>query len=156
MYRVFDAYLGGPQKDWSRQLLAATDSLMAQGRAQQRRMEEARVTGTSPSLPLDRYAGKYEDPVHGDVTVAAENGSLLLRWGPRQVADLEHWHFDTFRATWRDPGFSSVFGGSSLRDFHTEPAGATGQAGDPGRRGVPAGPGGCTRRVGQVSEACAG
>jgi hypothetical protein len=27
----------------------------------------------------------------------------VLRFGSSYVGDLEHWHFDTFRATWRDP-----------------------------------------------------
>jgi CubicO group peptidase (beta-lactamase class C family) len=39
MYRVFDAYLDAPQQDWSRRLLATSDSLRTLGRAQERRME---------------------------------------------------------------------------------------------------------------------
>jgi uncharacterized protein DUF3471 len=36
--------------------------------------------------------------------VAEENGKLVLRLvpSPKFVGDLEHWHFDTFRITWRD------------------------------------------------------
>lgn len=89
-------------------------------------MEEARVAGTSPSLPLDGYVGSYEDAVHGQVAVAAENGGLVLRWGPRQVADLEHWHYDTFRAAWRDPGFLSIFG-NSFMTFTLDPQGRPGK-----------------------------
>jgi CubicO group peptidase (beta-lactamase class C family) len=126
MYRIFDAYLDAPQQDWSRRLLAASDSLRALGRAQERRMEEARVAGTSPSLPLDGYVGSYEDAVHGQVAVAAENGGLVLRWGPRQVADLEHWHYDTFRAAWRDPGFLRIFG-NTIVTFTLDPQGRPGK-----------------------------
>ena len=41
--------------------------------------------------------------MYGDVTVKADSGRLVLGFGPFLVADLAHWHFDTFKATWRDP-----------------------------------------------------
>lgn len=102
MYRVFDAYLGAPQRDWSRILLAQTEAAEAQGAEQRRRMEEARVKDTQPSLPLDGYTGRYESAIYGDITVARENEGLVLRFGPSFVADLEHWHYDTFRPRWRE------------------------------------------------------
>src|SRR5262249_6527578 len=33
-------------------------------------------------------------------------GKLVLHFGPAFIGDLEHWHYDTFRATWRDPTVS--------------------------------------------------
>jgi hypothetical protein len=33
---------------------------------------------------------------------------LVLRYAPEYVADLEHWHFDTFRGRWRSTGFGSA------------------------------------------------
>jgi CubicO group peptidase (beta-lactamase class C family) len=131
MYRIFDGYLGGPQQDWSRRHLASADTLMEMGRAQQRRMEEGRVEGTRPSRPLAEYAGTYEEAVHGRLTVAEEGGGLVLRWGPRQVADLEHWHYDTFRASWRDPGFLSIFGRSFVT-FTLDPQGTPARVEIPG------------------------
>jgi len=41
--------------------------------------------------------------VGGDVSVTADSSRLVLGFGPFLVADLAHWHFDTFKATWRDP-----------------------------------------------------
>ena len=37
------------------------------------------------------------------MTVAAEDGKLVLRFAPAPVfvADLEHWQYDTFRVKWR-------------------------------------------------------
>src|SRR5438105_12509057 len=67
------------------------------------RTEAARTKDTKPSLPLEKYAGKYGGDLYGDVAVAAEDGKLVLRFvpAPAFVADLDHWHHDTFRVKWR-------------------------------------------------------
>jgi len=102
MYRVFDAFLGAPPTDWSGRLLASADSLRQSAEAQRRALDEARVTGTSPSLALESYMGRYESPMFGEAQVSLENGSLVLRRGANFVGDLTHWHFNTFRVEWRN------------------------------------------------------
>jgi hypothetical protein len=54
---------------------------------------------------VEGYAGRYRDAAAGDAQVAIEEGRLVLRFehAPCFTADLEHWHYDTFRAIWRDP-----------------------------------------------------
>ncbi len=41
--------------------------------------------------------------MYGDSTISNENGRLVLRLAPAPnfVADLEHWHYNTFRIIWR-------------------------------------------------------
>lgn len=109
MYRVFDAFLGIPATDWSEEYLALAERSAA---AADRRAEElaaSRVAGTSPSLPPDGYAGTFADSLFGEVQVALEDGELVLHYSPDYVADLEHWHYDTFRAAWRSAGFGRTF-----------------------------------------------
>jgi hypothetical protein len=101
MFRVFDSYLGGSSKDWSGQMLKGMQSLEEQAKAAQKKLEGSRVNGTQPSLTLEKYSGTYKDEALGDAKVSLENGKLVLRT-PSFVADLEHWHYDTFRATTRD------------------------------------------------------
>ena len=48
-------------------------------------------------------AGEYEDPMYGVLSLSIEGDALVLRRHSSWVADLEHWHFDTFLARWRDP-----------------------------------------------------
>jgi CubicO group peptidase (beta-lactamase class C family) len=103
MYRVLDAHLDGPRRDWSRDLLAAARRQQAESEKRVTEQEFARVVDTRPSLPLARYGGVYADSLYGEMTVVEEDGRLVLRFGSSYVGDLEHWHFDTFRATWRDP-----------------------------------------------------
>ena len=88
MYRVFDAYLGGPRRDWSTDMRAMYDSLRAAGRAARRQAEQARVRDTKPSLALEQYAGPYSDSLYGDLTLRIENGALVAAVSPFLVADV--------------------------------------------------------------------
>ena len=67
------------------------------------KVDAARAKDTKPSLALAQYAGTYGDKLYGDVTVTEENGKLVMHFGPSPnfVADLEHWHYDTFEIKWR-------------------------------------------------------
>ncbi|MGE0812685.1 MAG: serine hydrolase [Vicinamibacterales bacterium] len=100
MYRVFDAYLGRPARDWSADVHALYDGLAKEGEAQRKKAEAVRVAGTSPSLPLDRYAGTYEHPAYGSLTVARDGPGLRLGFGAGYAGPLTHFHYDTFTATW--------------------------------------------------------
>jgi CubicO group peptidase (beta-lactamase class C family) len=104
MNRTFDAHLKQPPRDWSGEMRKSFDALFAQAREAQRRMEASRVQGTKPSLPLASYAGTYVDSMYGEAVVRESNGRLSITRGPAFTGDLEHWHFDTFRSTWRDRG----------------------------------------------------
>jgi len=109
MNRTFDLHLKAPSRDWSAEMLKAMDGFRALGRDAQKRVEAQRVSGTRPSLPLDRYAGTYMDSIYGEGKVVEQNGRLRLSRGPAFDADLEHWHFDTFRAHWRDRTLGKSF-----------------------------------------------
>jgi Domain of unknown function (DUF3471) len=74
-----------------------------QAKAAEKKIETERVTGTSPSLPLDKYAGTFQSEMYGESKVATENAKLVVRFGPNYTGDLEHWNYDTFRVKWRDP-----------------------------------------------------
>lgn len=100
MWRVFDHYLGGAPRDWSAEFLALYGGMAEAGRAARAKREAARITGTSPSLPLAAYAGRYDHPVYADLAVTQEGEALMIAFGPapENRGRLEHWHHDTFRA----------------------------------------------------------
>lgn len=109
MWHIFDAYLGAREPDWEAVYLA--DAAESEERAEERRqeVEDAHVEGTSPSLALEDYVGTYTDRLYGDAVVRMEDGHLVLEVGPSYVGDLEHWHYDTFRAVWRDRYLGRAF-----------------------------------------------
>jgi len=100
MYTVFDRYLGRPARDWSAEFRALYGELASTAAAERAKFESARVPGTSPTLPLDRYIGQYRSPVYGTFTVSREGSALHVRYGTGFRGPLEHWHYDTFRAVW--------------------------------------------------------
>jgi len=113
--QIFDLMLGiGGKRDWCAEALAQARAGEKMAAAAQAKTLAARVPDAKPSLPLAGYAGTYRCPMYGDVAVAVENGGLVLRMvpAPNLTADLEPWHYDTFRIHWREtvsypfgPGF---------------------------------------------------
>jgi len=110
MYQVFDSYLGGTnRKDWAGDLLKTLKVLQEQGKAAAKKQEEARISNTKPSLAPEKYAGTYKNDLYGEVKVTNQYGKLNVRFGPAFVSDLEHWHYDTFRAKFRGSGETKAF-----------------------------------------------
>lgn len=102
--RAVDALLGASAPDYLALFTRLRDQDRAATAATLASARSARDTASRPSLPLARYAGRYEDAWYGDVTVALEQGRLVLRFShtPQLVGDLEPWQHDTFVARWRD------------------------------------------------------
>lgn len=100
-----DVLLGAPQFDWLG-FVQKRSAVRKKTRddAEAKRVAE-RNASEKPSLPLASYAGTYRDQLYGDLTVTLENAKLVLRFShtPSFTADLEPWHYDTFRTHWRDP-----------------------------------------------------
>ena len=109
MFRIFDAYLDGRQRDWSAEISKSFKELEEQGKAAEKKAEAERVQGTSPSLPLEKYAGAYQSEMYGEAKVTFEGGKLLAHFGPNFNGELEHWNYDTFRVTWRDKMQGKMF-----------------------------------------------
>jgi CubicO group peptidase (beta-lactamase class C family) len=124
MYRIIDAYLGGPPRDWSAELRPLYQGMEARGEVARRERESRRVEGTRPSLALDAYAGTYADPdsLVGRLTVSVRDGRLVASMAGGAIAgELEHWHYDVFRARWADVSL-----GTSFLTFSIDPEGRVG------------------------------
>jgi CubicO group peptidase (beta-lactamase class C family) len=105
MYRLFDSYLHAPARDWSAEELKLSKDQEEKAKKEEKRRQEERVKDTRPSLALEKYAGTYHSDSYGEIKIVPEKGQLVAHFGPSFVGDLEHWHYDTFRVTWRDPTF---------------------------------------------------
>jgi CubicO group peptidase (beta-lactamase class C family) len=100
-YRVLDAYLGAPARDWSAELRKTLKDGLKLADEAEKKQEKERIKDTRPSLALGKYAGTFHDDLYGDVQIIKEKDKLVFRYGPSFVGDLQHWHYDTFRATWQ-------------------------------------------------------
>ncbi len=101
MYKVFDLFAFNDNgRDWSTELKTLYDRLKAEGVKRTETMKSKRVTDTRPSLSVSSYAGRYSDPFYGSVEIVVVNGKLKAIFGKDLNAELSHWQFDTFMATW--------------------------------------------------------
>jgi CubicO group peptidase (beta-lactamase class C family) len=119
--QVVDAYVGAPRRDWHREMLESHRRAKARVQELRREIHDKRVLDTRTSVPLERFAGRYADDLYGEVEVRWSGDGLALHFWEDEtlVADLEHWHYDTFRAVWRNPAQREEFAW-----FHLGPDGA--------------------------------
>jgi CubicO group peptidase (beta-lactamase class C family) len=103
MSKIRDMLVGAPNRDWNAEAVKAVAANKAADEENSRKIDASRVANTKPTLPLSGYAGTYTSQMYGDVTVTEENGKLIMRLipAPNFVADLDHWHYDTFEIHWR-------------------------------------------------------
>jgi CubicO group peptidase (beta-lactamase class C family) len=101
-FRIFDAYLGAPSRDWSAELHKTMKSLEDLQKDTTKKQEKERVQGTKPSLAPEQYAGTYKDDLHDELKIVKEKDKLVLHFGPSFLGDLGHWNYDTYRITWRN------------------------------------------------------
>ena len=123
MYTVFDRFIGPPPAahDWSVEMRAMYRHLADSTAAVRRAQESKRVPNTHPTLPLDRYAGTYADSLFGTATVGLQDGRLTVQAGQLN-GELEHWQYDVFRDTWRDPFLPAAY-----MSFAIDPDGTVGE-----------------------------
>ncbi len=101
--KIRDVFVGAPKRDWNTEAVENVKQAKTRAEDAKKKVDESRAANTRPSLALSAYAGKYSDKMYGDITVTDENGRLVMRFlpSPNFVADLEHWHYDTFVIRWR-------------------------------------------------------
>lgn len=103
-FQVMDAYLGEAQVDWSERYLQSYLISYERAKLARKKVDKARVKGSKSSLDRRDYVGTYKSPGYGKIEVRLEGKDLVLHfWDTEGLeAKLEHWHFDTFRAVWKN------------------------------------------------------
>lgn len=101
-YRIIDHYLGGRVRDWSSDLLKIAKEQQAKSRTEEKKQIDERARDTKPSLPIESYAGTYENEMYGQANVKLEDGKLTLQFFPLYAGPMTHWHYDTFQVVWND------------------------------------------------------
>ncbi|HSR54202.1 MAG TPA: serine hydrolase [Acidobacteriota bacterium] len=82
-------------KNWMAEALKNREKGLEMQKESEKKKETLRVTGTQPSHNLQDYAGEYQHPGYGTLTIAHEDDQLTLTYNGI-VTSLEHWHYDTF------------------------------------------------------------
>jgi CubicO group peptidase (beta-lactamase class C family) len=92
---LLDVLLDRPRRDWNAVVHEVERRERAEAADRQRERQARRVRGTYPSCELAAYAGSYEHPAYGEVTVSVGPGGLVWQWNSWRAV-LEHFHYDTF------------------------------------------------------------
>ncbi|MBP7415073.1 MAG: serine hydrolase [Pyrinomonadaceae bacterium] len=103
MSKIRDMLVDAPKRDYNAEAVKQVADGKAADAEEIKKVDAARIPNTKPSLALTSYGGTFNSQMYGDITVAEENGKLVMRMipTPGYVADLEHWHLDTFQIKWR-------------------------------------------------------
>ncbi|MBD8525772.1 serine hydrolase [Pseudomarimonas arenosa] len=101
---VLDAGLGIPSHDWLAAYGSSVDRSQEEHNEDWRQHESKRERRSRPSLPLAGYAGRYQDPWYGEVTLSLQGSSLRIAFQhtPQLVGRLDHWQHDSFVVRWDD------------------------------------------------------
>lgn len=111
LYHVLDHYFGLPPTDWIAAYKSATDTQEKDAAETMKKAEGSRAAQSKPSLPLEKYAGAYNDAWYGPITIRKENAGLVITFDhtPTMIGDLQHWQYDTFKAHWRERTIEDAF-----------------------------------------------
>jgi CubicO group peptidase (beta-lactamase class C family) len=101
-YRIVDAYLGAQGGDWVGRLVAQARAARTAQEAERQRRLASRAENTTPSLPLESYAGTYHNAMYGNIIVAQQAGKLRMQREKAFAGELSHWQHDAFRVVWDD------------------------------------------------------
>ena len=96
--KLINDQIGEDKRDWSQEFLNRPSG----GKDAIKERKASRILNTKPSLPIDKYTGTYDAPMHGDISIKEENGQLKLYFdrAPLLSATLAHWHNDTWEIVW--------------------------------------------------------
>lgn len=111
LYHVLDHYFHLPPTDWIAAFKQADNAEEKDAAEIMKKAATARAADSKPSLPLDKYAGVYNDVWYGPITIRMEKGGLVMTFDhtPTMIGDLQHWQHDTFKAHWRDRTIEDAF-----------------------------------------------
>jgi CubicO group peptidase (beta-lactamase class C family) len=109
-----------PGRDWNAYYLMVDRRADEKSAAEKEARDAKRIPDTTPSRPLEKYAGEYESPAYGTANVTVVDGHLVLQWS-RMTIPLTHFHYDVFNATseYDDVDEQVTFGLDAEREVRT-------------------------------------
>lgn len=110
-YQVMDAFLGESDRDWSEFHLNHYKKQYQRAAEARTEIDQSRIKNTKPTLKTTDYVGVYVSEAYGKVEVFEQGNGLAIRfWDDENLeAALEHWHYDTYRAIWKNRALREEF-----------------------------------------------
>jgi CubicO group peptidase (beta-lactamase class C family) len=96
VYRnIVDRLLGLDQVDWNKRIKDAVAKAKDEDEKGRKEADKDRKLDTRPSHPIADYAGDYENPGYGTVSVIKDGDGLKLKT-PVLEGPMSHYHYDVF------------------------------------------------------------
>jgi CubicO group peptidase (beta-lactamase class C family) len=92
---ILDRLRGREPVDWRERARKRRDEFLAHVQADKDAREQARHKDTRPAHALAAYAGDYEHPAYGAMSIKERDGTLHWSWRG-MFAPLTHRHYETF------------------------------------------------------------
>lgn len=92
---IYEVLLDLEQRDWNTKLKNFMDKLKDQAKKAKEDSASDRKPDTQPSHPIADYAGDFEHPGYGILSVREKDGELTAEYN-RLCMKLEHYHYDVF------------------------------------------------------------
>lgn len=94
---IADRLLGLEETDWYSKALERRNKWQDEEEKAKEKKTYRRKEGTKPSHALEEYAGSYEHPGYGKISVEVDGDQLQLTYNEIRTL-LEHWHYEVFNA----------------------------------------------------------
>ena len=118
MYKAIDLWcFHDNSHDWSSDFFTLYKNRRDESRKKEVEKEAKRVQGTSPSLDIHAYLGKYINEVYGEAEMKLQNDSLILEFPNHISLQLLHWHYDTFVGLFSYNWYNKTWVEFSLNDI---------------------------------------
>ncbi len=116
LYKTFDWFALGGTQDWNAEFKALYGKIKDDGQKARQNFVAKRVPNTSPSLPLNAYAGRYTSPLYGQVTVSVTGDKLVFNVNNTLKTSLSHWHYNAFYGPYQKAWYGNAFAQFNLSD----------------------------------------
>jgi len=94
-FNAYDRLLGLNEIDWNKRLKEEADKAKEESKKAEKEKDKNRKLDTKPSHALEDYAGDYENPGYGILSVKKEGDNLKAEFNSIPFS-MTHYHYDVF------------------------------------------------------------
>jgi CubicO group peptidase (beta-lactamase class C family) len=94
-WHIIDRLRGRDPIEWRERFRKAHIEAVAKTLADKKARDAARHKNTRPAHELGAYAGDYDHPAYGVMSIREQDGGLHWSWRG-MFAEMNHWHYETF------------------------------------------------------------
>jgi len=98
---LYERIFGLSKTDWNKRALEMIAKNKAEVEKKKTEADKDRKEGTHPSHPIEEYAGEFENPGYGVMTITLKDGKLSGIYNGIAF-DIEHYHYDVFTLSGKD------------------------------------------------------